>query len=123
VRWSGVALAIVFAALAFRSAIHWARRPFASTAVTDHLLYALFVVSRVGLWASLAAWFLLTAQEQPEIADYQAERASVDAVRARFWWIGAVFLVCGGVQFVSSWFLGRRSEDAPPPAEPKDGAS
>ena len=121
-RWPGVALAIVFAALAVRSVIHWARRPFASTAVADHLLYALFVVSRAGLWASLAAWFFLTAQEQPDVADYQAERASVDAARARFWWIGAIFLVCAGVQFVASWFLGRRTDETAPPAGSKDGS-
>ena len=121
--WPGVVLAIVFGALALRSAIHWGRRPFASPAIADHLLYALFVVSRVGLWASLAAWFFVMSQEQPEIADYQAERASVDAARARFWWIGAIFLVCAGAQFVASWFLGRRPGDAGPRGEPKDGAS
>ena len=111
-RWPGVALAIVFGALAVRSAIHWGRRPFASPAIGDHVMYALFVVSRVGLWATLAAWFLLTSQTQPELADYQAERASADAARLRFWWIGAIFLVCAGVQFVTSWFLGRRSDEA-----------
>ena len=121
--WSGVVLAIVFGALALRSAIYWGRRPFASPAIADHLLYALFVVSRVGLWASLAAWFFVMSQEQPEIADYQAERASVDAARARFWWIGAIFLVCAAAQFVASWFLGRRPGDTGPRGEPKDGAS
>ena len=34
--WSGVVLAIVFGALALRSAIYWGRRPFASPAIADH---------------------------------------------------------------------------------------
>jgi hypothetical protein len=122
VSWPGLVLAIGFAALAVRSAIHWGRRPFASTAVADHLLYALFVVSRVGLWASLAAWFLVTGQGQPEVADYEAERAAVEAARVRFWWIGAIFLVCAGLQFIASWFLGRRPEDPTPSPEPKNGS-
>ena len=106
-RWPQAAFAIVFAALAIRSAIHWARRPFASRAVKDHLLYALFVVSRVGLWASAAAWFFLTALQQPDVADYDAERATADAARAHYWWIAAILVVCAGVQFASTWFLGR----------------
>jgi hypothetical protein len=104
-----LAVAVVLGAFALRAAIHWGRRPFASSDVTDHLLYALFVVCRVGLWAVLATWFaLLALVEEPATASYAAERDFLDAQRTRQVWLGALFVVLGGVQFAASWFLGRR---------------
>ena len=36
----------------------WARRPFASRSFRDHLLYALFLAARIGVWFGLAGLFL-----------------------------------------------------------------
>ncbi len=104
-----LAAAGVLGAFALRSAVHWGRRPFESTDVVDHLLYALFVVCRVGLWGVLAGWFaLLALLREPASGDYAAERAFVDAQRERQIWMAALFVLLGGVQFASTWFLGRR---------------
>jgi hypothetical protein len=104
-----LAAAAVLGTLALRSAVYWGRRPFEGSDVADHLLYALFVVCRVGLWAVLATWFaLLALVEEPSTAGYAAERDFVEAQRARQVWLGALFVVLGGVQFASTWFLGRR---------------
>jgi hypothetical protein len=106
-----LAVAVVLGALALRAAVYWGRRPFESSDVTDHLLYALFVVCRVGLWAVVATWFaLLALVDEPSTADYAAERDFVDAQRTRQVWLGAIFVVLGGVQFAASWFLGRRRD-------------
>jgi uncharacterized membrane protein len=50
---------VVFTALGLRSAWYWIRRPFASREVADHLLYAMHVTGRVGLWFALAGGFAL----------------------------------------------------------------
>ena len=54
-----VALLLVFAGLGIRSGWYWIRRPFESTAVADHVLYAMFVTGRVGLWLSVAGGFAI----------------------------------------------------------------
>src|SRR5206468_2086247 len=59
VSWFETAVAVVFGAFGARSAAHWFRRPFAGTDATDHLLFALFVLGRVGLWWSLAGLFAI----------------------------------------------------------------
>jgi hypothetical protein len=104
-----LAVAVVLGALALRSGVHWGRRAFESRDVADHLLYALFIVCRVGLWAVLATWFALLAMiREPSTADYAAERDFVDAQRTRQLWLAALFVLLGGVQFAATWFLGRR---------------
>jgi hypothetical protein len=104
-----LAVAAALAALAIRSAVHWGRRPFEGLDVADHLLYALFVACRVGLWGVLATWFaLLALVREPSAADYAAERGFVDAQRMRQIWLAAFFVLLGGVQFAATWFLGRR---------------
>jgi hypothetical protein len=110
-----LAVALVLGVLALRSAVHWGRRPFEGRDVADHLLYALFVVCRVGLWAVLATWFaLLALVEEPATADYATELRFVEAQRARQVWLGALFVVLGGVQFAAAWFLGRRRGGSEP---------
>jgi hypothetical protein len=102
-------VAAALAALALRSAVHWGRRPFEGLDVADHLLYALFVACRVGLWGVLATWFaFLALVHEPSAADYAAERDFVDAERVRQLWLAALFVLLGGVQFAATWFLGRR---------------
>jgi hypothetical protein len=105
-----LAIAGVCAALGLRSAVHWGRRPFESSDVIDHLLYAFFVTCRVGLWAALATWFALLGFAH-EPVDYAAERAQVDAQRSQAILLAAVFVVLAGGQFATAWFLGHRRSD------------
>jgi hypothetical protein len=108
-----LAVAVVLGALTLRAGVHWGRRPFDGADITDHLLYALFIVCRVGLWAVLATWFALLALiREPSTADYAAERDFVDAQRTRQIWLAALFVLLGGAQFLATWFLGRRRASA-----------
>jgi hypothetical protein len=95
-------LAVVFLALGIRSLVHWLRRPFDSADVTDHVLFALFVTGRVGLWFALAGVFTLYAATSTE------GRAFVDDVRA-YDWLLVVFLLLAAMQLLAAFFLGRRS--------------
>ena len=53
--------------LGLRSLAVWARRPLGSRSMADHVLYALFVTTRVGVWFSLAAIALAYAfAEEPQ---------------------------------------------------------
>lgn len=99
--WVEGALAAVLAVLGVRSFVHWARRPFEGRDPRDHLLFALFVTGRVGLWLALAGLFLLYA-----ITGAQG-RAFVDEAR-RYNWFALVFVVLGAAQLVGGYFLGRR---------------
>ena len=94
-----IGLAVVCTLGAARSLWVWARRPFEGRDPVDHLLYAAFVTGRVGLWLSVAGWFVLYAY-------LDASGGSVGDYR----WYLAVPLVLGGVQFLAGVFLGRRGE-------------
>jgi hypothetical protein len=96
-----IALIAVFGALGVRSLAHWIRRPFESRDVRDHLLFAMFVTGRVGLWLALAGLFLLYASTGTQ------GRAFTDDVR-RYDWYVMVFVVLAAVQLVAGYFLGRR---------------
>jgi hypothetical protein len=91
--------AVVFALLGLRSLVYWLRRPVASAARRDHLLYALFVVSRAGLWFALAGLFLLYAGVRT-----QGRAFLEDAGDYR--WYFAIVLVLAGVQFAAGFLLG-----------------
>ena len=104
-----VVVAAVFGLLGVRSAIYWLRRPLDSDVRRDHVLYALFVASRVGLWFALMGLFLLFASVETQ------GRAFIDDV-ARFNWYYIVLAVPAGLQFISGFLLGR-----PPPTPPSDG--
>ena len=107
-------VAIVLAALGVRSLIYWARRPFGSRDPRDHLLYALYVMGRAGLWFAFAGMFLLFASAgttDPVTGEelHAPGQAFIDAVNEYRWYV----LVPAGlaaVQFVAGAFLGRRSE-------------
>jgi hypothetical protein len=95
-------LALVFFALGVRSLVHWLRRPFDSRDVTDHVLFALFVTGRAGLWFMLSGVFGLYAFTSTQ------GRAFVDDVR-RYDWLLIVFLLLAATQLLAGFFLGRRS--------------
>jgi hypothetical protein len=92
-------VAVVFGLLGLRSLVYWLRRPVASTARRDHLLYALFVVTRAGLWFALAGLFLLYAGVRT-----QGRAFLEDAGEYR--WYFVIVLVLAGVQFAAGFLLG-----------------
>jgi hypothetical protein len=103
---SGVefAAAAVFAALGVRSLVHWLRTPYGSARASDLVLYALFVTGRVGMWLVLATTFVLYG-----LTDTRGRAFTDDAQEYR--WLYVVFLSLGALQFVTSYFLGRRTRD------------
>jgi uncharacterized membrane protein len=86
-----------------RSLWVWSRCRFEGTDATDHVLYALFVTGRVGLWFAFAGLFVIYAS-----SDAQG-RAAVDEL-AEFRWYVLVPLVLAATQFLAGYFLGRRKE-------------
>jgi hypothetical protein len=106
-----VVAAAAFGLLGVRSIVHWLRRPLDSDARGDHLLYALFVASRAGLWFALMGLFLLFAS-----VETQGRAFTEDA--ARFNWYYIVLAVPAAIQFVSGFLLGRNR-----PTPPSDGGS
>ncbi|MEO8476300.1 MAG: hypothetical protein ABI572_04505 [Actinomycetota bacterium] len=107
-----------------RSLVHWMRRPFDGTEVADHLLFAAFVLGRVGSWWSLAGLFALSANTRnPDPLGGGATlagRAFVEEFRARSWWYPLVVLGCLVLQFLAGFFLGRRPVDAVEAADAAD---
>ena len=99
-----IAMLAMFGGLGVRSLVHWARRPFDSRDLRDHLLFAIFVTGRVGLWFAIAGLFLLYALTGTQ------GRAFVDDVR-RYDWFVMVFMALAALQFLGGYFLGRRSVD------------
>lgn len=96
-----LAMAGLFVLLGVRSAWTWTRRPIESSDVTDHVLYALFVTGRAGLWFALAGYFLIAASVVVR------GRAAMDEL-GRYRWYLVVPLVLAGMQLVAGYFLGRR---------------
>jgi hypothetical protein len=95
-------VAAVFGVLGLRSLVHWLRRPMELNTRREQLLYALFVVSRAGIWFALAGLFLLYASVETE------GRAFTDDA-AEFRWYFVVLAIPAALQFVTSFLLGRSS--------------
>ena len=106
-----VVVACVCGLLGVRSLIHWLRRPLEVGSRRDHLLFALFVASRAGIWFALMGLFLLYAT-----LDTQG-RAFTDEA-ARFNWYFIVLAVPAALQFVTSFLLGRAPRTPPADGEP-----
>jgi len=87
-----------------RSIWYWGRRPFEGTDVTDHVLYALFVTGRVGLWFAFAGLFLIYAT-----LDVQG-RAALDELE-RYSWYLIVPIALAALQLGAGWFLGHRGDE------------
>ena len=86
----------IFLALGLRSAWYWIRRPFDSSDVADHLLYAMFVTGRVGLWLSIAGAFAIFLSLDTR-----------DGAEAYRWYV-LVPGILSFMQLVASLLLGRR---------------
>ncbi len=104
------AVAAACAALCARSVYHWLRRPLDSIDPRDHLLFALFVLTRAGSWLLVAGWFWVSAtMRDPDTGDIVQGRAVLDGLRDRFVWIPAVFIAALAINLLAGWFLGRRA--------------
>ncbi|HXF36330.1 MAG TPA: hypothetical protein VNO17_04015, partial [Actinomycetota bacterium] len=80
----------------------WARRPFGGSDLFDHVLYALHLTGRVGLWFAFAGLFALTAA-----VEAPGGRPFLDEFAAVRWYL-MVPIVLAAVQFVTGFLLGRR---------------
>jgi hypothetical protein len=98
---------VIFGLLGIRSLFHWLRRPLESDARRDHVLFALFVVSRAGLWFALMGLFLLYASVDTE------GRAFVDDA-GEFAWYFIVIMVLAALHLVTVFLLGRTPRPGPP---------
>lgn len=96
-----VSLAVLLALAGLRSLWTWMRRRLPGADPVDHLLYALHLTGRVGLWFSLAGFFALYAY---------VDAAGVSLRPYR--WYAIVPLVLAAVQLVAGWFLAHREPDA-----------
>ena len=90
----------LFAALGLRSLAHWLRRPFESRALSDQLLYGLWILSRAGLWFAVAGIFAISAS-----INYRGG-AFLDQWKDYRWYI-LVPLAFAAIQAITSQALGR----------------
>ena len=109
------AVALACVALAVRSLLVWLRRPLDATDARDHLLLALFVVTRVSAWLLVAAWFWVSAtMRDPQTGDLLQGRALLDGLRDRYTVIPALFIASLAVNLLAGWFLARRPRTGAP---------
>ena len=112
-----VVIACVFIAGGLRSIWYWGRRRFEGTDVVDHILYALYLTGRIGLWFAIAGFFLIYAT-----IDVQG-RAALDELEQYRWYV-MVPLALALLQLGAGWFLGRHEgggsmdQPAPPTRQP-----
>ena len=109
-----LSIAVVFFALAVRSAVYWMRHRVATEDTTDEVLFALFVMGRVGTWLLAAGLFTLFGTITVRGQAYTDEAS-------RYSWLFIVFLLLGAMQLIAAWFLGARGADAEDPATPEAG--
>jgi hypothetical protein len=110
VRALELVLSVVLAGFGVRSLIHWLRRPFDSADATDHALFALFVLGRVGTWLAFAGLFaiLATLKDPNGTGAYLQGRAFADTFRDEYSWYLLVLIVFPVLQLLGGFFLGRR---------------
>lgn len=96
VEWVATA---VFGLLGLRSFVRWLRRPIVSDDRREQLLFAVFVMCRVGSWLSIAGLFALYAS-----IDAQG-RAFADEAGDLRWYLVVVGILAAG-QFVTGFLLG-----------------
>lgn len=87
-----------------RSLLKWSKRHFASTNVSDQILWALYLTGRVGLWFAFAGFFLIYG-----LSDAQG-RAFIDELE-RFRWFVMVPVGLAALQLLAGLALGRRSSE------------
>lgn len=110
-----LAVAAVLAGLGVRSVVSWAGRPFAGADAIDHLLYALHLSGRVGLWFAFAGIFLLFGTSDAKGRGFTDEMSDQR-------WLVVVIVVLGAMQVLGGWFLGRRTPAGDLPGSDAEGA-
>jgi hypothetical protein len=98
-----ISMVVVFVALGLRSGWYWIRRPFDSHEVVDHVLYAMYVTGRVGLWLSVAGAFAIFLS-----LDTRGRAFTDDANAFRWYVLVPGFLAL--LQLVGGVLLGRRGD-------------
>jgi hypothetical protein len=93
----------LFTAGGIRSLWVWSRRRFEGTDVVDHLLYALHLTGRIGLWFAFAGFFVLSVVTSID----GRPTSELD----RFRWYLLVPLVLAALQLVAGFALGHRTRD------------
>jgi hypothetical protein len=93
----------LFAAAGARSLWIWSRRSFEGVDIVDHLLYALHLTGRIGLWFAFAGFFVLSAVTSID------GRPTSELDRFRWYWL--VPLVLAAMQLLAGFALGRRGQD------------
>jgi hypothetical protein len=96
-------LAALFAAGGIRSLWIWSRRRLEGTDLVDHLLYALHLTGRIGLWFAFAGFFVLFSVTS---VDGRPSDAFDD-----YRWYLLVPITLAAMQFVGGFVLGRRSRE------------
>ncbi len=98
-----LAIAALLVAGGIRSLWVWSRRRFEGTDVVDHLLYALHLTGRIGLWFAFAGFFVIYATTS--IDGEPTDRLE------DFRWYLLVPLVLAAMQLIGGFMLGRRARD------------
>jgi NADH:ubiquinone oxidoreductase subunit H len=91
-----LAIGIMLTLGGIRSLWRWSRQHMDSSAPADHLLFAMYVTGRVGLWFAFAALFI--------------GYASIDQVD-RFRWFILLPISLSSMQLIGGVLLGRASAD------------
>ena len=93
-------MATLLGLFGLRSLLYWMRRPLASGSVRDHLVYAMWMTGRVGVWFAVAGIFAISA------AIGREGRAFADEFH-RYRWYFFVPLGLAVMQLVAAFVLGR----------------
>jgi hypothetical protein len=101
-------IALVFTAMGLRALVYWLRRPFETSDVRDHLLFAAYLTGRIGLWFSLAGLFFLLAVDTD--TRFSGEEGQFANYASHYGWYLMVFAVLSALQLVAGYFLGRRMQ-------------
>ncbi|HEX8099953.1 MAG TPA: hypothetical protein VF660_07105 [Actinomycetota bacterium] len=88
-----VVIAAILILLGVRSLLHWLRTHFDAATTGEHLLFAVHVTARVGVWLALGAAFL--------------GYALVDRPQDLTWFV-VVPLILAGTQLLTAIVLGRQ---------------
>jgi hypothetical protein len=103
-KWFELAIVGLCTGMGLRSAWYWIRRPFDSREVGDHVLYAMYVTGRVGLWFAVAGAFAIF-----QSLDTQG-RAFIDDANEYRWYVLVPGLLAF-LQLLAAVLLGRRGGD------------
>ena len=100
-----VTVAGLFALLGVRSLVYWAKRPLDSRSVRDHLVYALWLTGRVGLWFAVAGIFAISASIGAE------DDVGFITQWDRYRWFILVPLGLAAIQVIAAQLLRRSPRD------------